>query len=386
MSSFNVFVERVAHVENHPNADRLSLISIRGYKCISAKLEDGSPRYKVGDLVIYIPEDAIVPEFLLKRGFWNAEKNQGILAGKKGNRVKAVKLRDMLSQGILFSVDPYEGFEPESHFALRFAYPELDIHEGLDVAELLGIEKYVPEIPAGMSGDVTYIGRQNVLSFDVENIKKFPDIMQGHDVVFEEKLHGTCFIAGYVPGLNAENVFGSDYFVASKGLAGQGLVLQNNDKNMTSNVYVRAFLDNELQDKLYAFSQRYAHGDPVFLLCELYGKGVQDLTYSLEEKRLACFGAFVGYPNEGRFFDPEEKYALLEDIELAGTPVLYKGKFDNEKLIEFTNGKSVIDGKTVREGVVVTPMIGFDDPIIGRAILKSVSEDYLLRKNATEFN
>ena len=63
MSDFEVLVYRIEEpVENHPDADRLSLIKIQGYTCISAKLEDGSHRYKQGELVAYIPEGAVLPE------------------------------------------------------------------------------------------------------------------------------------------------------------------------------------------------------------------------------------------------------------------------------------------------------------------------------------
>jgi len=40
----------------------------------------------------------------------------------------------------------------------------------------------------------------------------------------------------------------------------------------------------------------------------------------------------------------------------------------------------------MREGVVVTAARERQDDILGRVILKSVSEDYLLRKGGTEYN
>lgn len=202
MSAFEVLVEKVVNVEDHPNADRLSIVTVRGYKCISSKVPDGAggikPRYNIGDLVVYIPEGAIVPEMLLKAGFWDTEKNKGILAGKNGDRVKAIKLRGVLSQGILFSVNMYDGYDADEHFCLMeyvqdilaikahnshngegndffegidIPYPS-EIVEGLDVTKLLEIKKWEPEIPASMAGDVKYIGFQNCLKFDIEPMKK----------------------------------------------------------------------------------------------------------------------------------------------------------------------------------------------------------------------
>ena len=109
MSTFEVKIVRIDSVEHHPDADRLSIIKIGGYNCISAKLEDGSHRYKAGDLAVYIPEAAVLPEWLLKKmGFWKEEENKGTLSGSKGNRVKCVKLRNQISQGILYPVKSRE--------------------------------------------------------------------------------------------------------------------------------------------------------------------------------------------------------------------------------------------------------------------------------------
>lgn len=74
MSTFSCPVVRVASVEDHFNADRLSIIKMEGlgYTAISAKMDDGSPRYKAGDWVVYIPSASVLPEWLLKEmGFWN---------------------------------------------------------------------------------------------------------------------------------------------------------------------------------------------------------------------------------------------------------------------------------------------------------------------------
>ena len=102
MSTFEVPVLRVDEAIGHPDADRLTINTIGGYRCISNKFEDGSWRYNTGDLVVYIPEGSLLPEWLLRRlGMWNDEKGCGFLAGSKGNRVKAVCLRGQISQGLI---------------------------------------------------------------------------------------------------------------------------------------------------------------------------------------------------------------------------------------------------------------------------------------------
>ncbi len=104
MSEFKCPVVRVESVIDHPNADRLSIIKLvnLGYTCISAKLDDLSHRYKVGDLVAYIPSSSVLPPDLLQiMGFWDNESGKGTLAGSNGNRVKPMKLRVTFSEGLV---------------------------------------------------------------------------------------------------------------------------------------------------------------------------------------------------------------------------------------------------------------------------------------------
>ena len=76
MANFEVNVCKIDSKEKHPNADKLTIYHIGGYTCISNKLEDGSDRYNEGDLVVYIPSDSLLPDWLLmKMGFWDFEKH-----------------------------------------------------------------------------------------------------------------------------------------------------------------------------------------------------------------------------------------------------------------------------------------------------------------------
>lgn len=402
MADFEVLVEEVLSVVDHPDADRLSLVSVRGYTCVSAKLDDGSHRYKAGDRVVYVPEGAVVPEWLLKKGFWNEKEGKGFLAGSKGDRVKAIRLRGILSQGILFSVDPFDGYDPEKHFCLvpylldknleergydvnRHVFP-FGVKIGDDVAEMLGITKYEPAIPMSMDGEVTVLGIENVFRFDINDIKKYPDILRGHEVAVEEKLHGTCTIFGYIPWLDNPDLTDGKFFVSSKNMFAKGLNIKDTEKNRNENVYMKAFYDFDVKRKLEELSG--VTGAAVYVLGELYGPGIQDLHYSEEKPNFRAFGMAVKY--KGRLHEWVDVYPRREYLIRAGfdlTPLLYLGQYDTEVISELTSGKSTLDESTVREGVVVTPLELFEDRWLGRhPVVKSVSPDYLLRKGGTEYN
>lgn len=373
MANFEVLIEQVQDVQEHPDADRLTLVKIRGFTCIANKKPDGSWRYAPGDLVVYIPEGAIVPEWLLKKmDMWDEEKGKGILAGSAGNRVKAIRLRGIFSQGILYPAQRITG--KLQAFVEKHQFEKFDVGE--DVSEYLGIKKYVPEVPKSMDG-IAVPCPGKTLKFDVENIQKYICIIAKNDPVYiSEKLHGTFCCLAYWPFNNPEV---GDFYAFSKGLGEKGLVFPSNEENSEKNVYVRAlnrFLTQEIREKIVA------DGKPIFFLGELYGKGIQDLSYGQEEPHFRVFDVFT----DGEYKNPDEVEKLAHQHDLEVVPHLYYGPWDEELAEKLRDGKDTISESHVREGVVVRPAeVRYHDKI-GRVILKMVSPDYLLRKGGTEFN
>ena len=340
-------------IEAHPNADRLELAAVGGYRCVVAK-----GAFVDGDLAAYIPEGAVCPDWLI------AELGlEGRLAGARKNRVKAVKLRGALSQGLVY---------PVRDGRLRGR----SVTEGDDVTALLELVKYEPPIPAHMGGEV-WAAHGATLSYDIENIKKYPDAFaEGEPVVMTEKLHGTwcCF---------ARHPEHDEAIVTSKGMSARGLALKLNEANR-ANLYVRAWRAHET-----AFERARArcapNGEPFYVLGEVYGRGVQDLHYGVANPTLAVFDAYVGEPGRGRYLSTDEVKEALGDL-FALVPTLYEGPFSEAVLREHTGGATRLDAGHVREGVVVKPARERETPELGRLIAKSVSGDYLTRRGATEYN
>lgn len=383
MAEFAVrIVEITQPVEHHPDADRLSIIKIGGYLCISGKVEldpmdENSAlthRYSIGDQVVYVPEGAVVPEYILRDGFWNEKDNKGMLAGSKGNRVKAKRLRGIFSQGLLLGLA--DGTLTNEAGETR------SFEVGDDVAEFLGITKYEAPIPIALAGEVVAIFGHTA-KYDFESIQSVTDLFHsGENVEVTEKLHGTNCQIGYVPGLAHDELFGEtgDIYVGSKGLSAKGLVMKNNEKNV-GNLYVKtlqAMLADGLEQRL-----RDAFGDtPVRFFGEVYGKGVQDLSYGTSEPTFALFDIKVG----DRYLMPDERNDVAEKLQLPVVPILYRGSYDLDALIEFRDGKDTISNSNVREGIVIRSLDSLHHPHHGRKIGKWVSPDYLERRGGTEFN
>lgn len=355
MSGFEVLVKEIK-IELHPNADRIELGYIDGYTTIVQK-----NIFKTGDLVAYIPEASIVPDDLLKEmGL------VGKLAGSKHNRVKAIRLRGIFSQGLVYP-----------------AKPNWEI--GQDVTEELGITKYEPWIPAHLSGEVYNIGLECIYNYHIENLQKYPNTFDGELVDITEKIHGTFLMCGLVPkSCQQKEHYHKEFFVGSKGLGGRGLVLKWNEKN-ESNVYIKAAKKFEIYEKMKAYFGETE--DPVLMLGEVYGKGIQDLHYD-EPLGFKCFDICIKKDSRWVFIDSIELASILDKIGIEKVPTLYSGPYSEEIVQQYTKGTETLSGKEVhiKEGIVIKPSKERQDFRFGRVILKNKSEKYMLRKKGTEFN
>jgi RNA ligase (TIGR02306 family) len=336
MSTFAVLVRRI-EIFPHPNADLIELAKVDDYRCVVKKGE-----FKTGDLVAYIPEASLVPAPLL------AELGlTGRLAGPEKNRVKAVKLRGEVSQGLVYPAKPHW-------------------KEGDDVTEELGIVKWIPPIPVHLAGELAPAPEGWHGYTDIENIKRYPDVLKpGEEVIATEKVHGTCTLLGLLGGARA---------ISSKGYGAGGKVIKDDEKNL----YWRMARKFNLFEKIEGLGN-------VMLFGETFGAGVQDLGYGMQKGEPSYFAFDMSIA--GRYLDYDDFVKICTERDIPMAHVLYRGPFGPECLA-LTKGKETISGKEVhmREGIVIRPIKERYEHDIGRVILKSVNEEYLLRGGeATEF-
>jgi len=393
MSEFEVKVVRIDEVSKHPNADRLSLNRVGGYTCISNLKDDGSFRYAVGDLAVYVPADTVIPENVLKRiGFWKdtdregnplpVESQKGMLAGKRGDRVKPMKLREIFSEGILIPL-------VENKF-LKNGDEILEVTLGQDVAEFFSMIKYEPPIPTCMSGEVFNAGGAGMVpvKYDIEAWEKHTDVLRVEPVVVTEKLHGTYCGIGLTPHTGNPEAFESldnvrDVIVYSKGLGSSGLCFKDVTQN-AGNLYVRAYKSLN-EDSRVALRRIALDHNGVHLLGEVFGQGVQDLHYGQKSPTFRVFDIYLGSYPTGRYANDEELESLLSLVGIPRVPVLGKFEYSVDAVMALRDGKDTISDSNIREGVVVRPLIERRDQYLGRVQLKFVSPDYKLRRgNVTE--
>jgi tRNA-binding EMAP/Myf-like protein len=431
MSTFEVKCYKIESVIQHPNADRLEIIKLEnmGYMIISQK-----GLYKVGDNVLYCATDSVLPEYLLRPGFWDESRGKGMLSGSQGNRVRPKRLRGVFSEGILLRGD---GHEDAYNFISNAAKEQKYLIPGHEFAEFLGITKYEPKpenIPQNMR--VKALGQflDLTIKYDFDSIKKAPNAFYEYDIVeyeylpegapapvkgkkfvadiskplevyISEKIHGTLLMTG-IASLSARNdkFYKSCVYFSSKGLGARGIVLDHNDEN---NVYVRALKQADLFEKLSNISEEFLpkendledipewlsnyniNNSSLLIFGEVFGPGVQDLGYGIESGQIGyrVFDiAIVKNHEDYIFLELKGLKAFCKDLKLDLAPILFEGPYSPEKLAELADGTETISGKAacIREGVVAKSIHNYLSPITlkyRRHIAKSVSEAYHERKS-----
>lgn len=385
MSTFAVRVIRIDGIEPIEGADNIECAVVGDYRSVVLKRQ-----FAVGQLAAYIPEGSVLPKNVLRAlNMWNEEKQIGKLAGSKGDRVKAVKLRGQLSQGLLYPVDSGKDI---GHPFIN-VLDDLDnigsmvlVQEGDDLASELGIVKYEPPIPTNMAGEVYNAGTEVTVKYDIENFKAFPDVLRtGENVYMTEKCHGTFCGVGILPEKDWDDKhFMRKFVIFSKGLGADGLCFKDSEANV-NNVYIRALTKFKVFEALETYIKTDTMEKPVFVLGEVYGN-VQDLSYG-EELGFRAFDIAIGYRGDQHYLSPKMFMSVAKILRIDTVPLIYKGPFSKEAMEEATNGKETVSGKGIhmREGVVIRPEAERYEPTLGRVILKSVSAAYLLRKRGTEY-
>lgn len=337
MAFFAVTVEEIDKVMAHPNADRLSLATVKG---MSFQFVIGKDQFKSGDKVLYFPIDSLIPqELLTKIGL------TGKLSGKDKNRVKTIKLRDEISQGLVVPAEKYLDKEMMSKT------PQ-------EITLFLGVEKYEPPIQMTQEGTLVALP-DGYSTYDIEGADRYQNIielMMDMDVVVFEKMEGT----------NLSAVKSQDQFFVNQ--RNNSILELPNVKNS----YWEAVRSEGLMEVL----QKSPEQNLAFY-AEFCGPKIQGNIYQLKKHTLYVFDVKKDF----KWVSYEEFKTLTASLKCPTAPVLFEGKlrdFLNGKTVqEASNGPSVVNPSTLREGIVIKPQIEQHHPKVGRLIIKQRSPLYL---------
>jgi RNA ligase (TIGR02306 family) len=332
MSTLIVEVCRIEKVLPHGNADALELAQIKGWQCVIPK-----GRYAPGDLVTYIPIDAVIPaEHSDRWGFTKYLSN---------GRVRCAKLRGEPSFGVI--VDREDTTWPE----------------GMDVKDHYGITKYIPPVKMG-AGDAAPAHPLFAEYTDVENLRNFPAVFtEGEEVVITEKIHGTNCRVGWIEG---------------ELMAGSMSVRRARPERLGDSIYWKPLETVGVQALLENLGQS---AKQVILYGEVFGSRVQNLNYGqVGTLGFRAFDLLV----EGKYLDTDPFLAACAEFGVPTVPVLSRGPYDLATVKTHSEGATTLGADHIREGVVVKPHRERTDPKVGRVCLKYIGDPYLFAKNVTD--
>ena len=317
----------------HPNAEALLIGKVDKFQVVVGK----SNNYVDGQLVVFAPERAVLPEDL-KGQYVNTQTGISYLSGPNSDRVKGVRLRGELSEGVTIGLD-----------WVKAKLGTDVIPEGVDLAPLLGITKYEPPIPQNMAGAVEPIDVAHFKKHDVEQFRLYQDeFVPGEQVYATTKIHGSQ--------LSLTKTAEGKFVIASKGFADKGLALVDSPTNF----YWTAARNSgvfEALEKDFAGQEIQVWGEAI--PCQ----GI--FTYGQTKPTVKWFRVSVVDDVSAAPGSTEVPLHHILNMPLFAyfkenwVTVVYNGPFDPEALIALATGKEKLSGKElhVDEGIVVQPAI-----------------------------
>ena len=126
-------IRRIDSLTPIDGADKIELATVGGWKVVCQK-----GLYNEGDLAVYFEIDSWIPHTIAP--FLSKGQYPRVFEGVEGERLKTIKLRGQLSQGLLMPLDE------------ACKNIESQLFEGLDVTVPLGVLKWEKAVPAQLAG------------------------------------------------------------------------------------------------------------------------------------------------------------------------------------------------------------------------------------------
>lgn len=334
-------IQKIALISPIQGADRIEVASILGWECVVSKADN----FKPGDLCVYFEIDSILPSNNPAFTFMEA----------RHYRIKTIRLKKQVSQGLVMP--------------LSILPNNLSVSEGLDVTELLGVTKhetddsvdsidskakkhgklfkfmlrfaFIRRIIKHLNKSVSWPAW--VSKTDEDRIQIKPSILERfkNEVFYvTEKVDyqsASFFIRGHkFLGLFNHRVFG----VCSRNV-------WRKHKNLASQFW-------KIAEKYRIEEILRFYKDDLTIQGELGDINIQKNKYELMGPEFWVFNIINN--KTGYHFDLNEMLAFCDKHGLKFVPVLdcnFKLKNTTKEMVEYSRGKSVINPKIQREGVVI---------------------------------
>jgi len=341
----------------HPikDADKIETATLKNkaWQCVVGKGE-----FQPNDYAVYFEVDSFLPKsepYMFLEGRCNR-----IMDGVEGYRLKTIKLRGTLSQGMLMPLD-------------KFTEPKFDRIRGKgvgsDVTDILGVKLYEAPIPACLAGEAKGSFPSFLSKSDQERLQNLPeyfemDFMQGVEFEATLKMDGTSVSVFYNNAVSEpEDMFG---------VCSRNLQLKEKEGNTYWDVVNGMFLKERM----------ICLGKNLMIQAEICGEGIQGNHSKLKGHQMFVYDVFD--IDKYKYLKPSDRLGIIAELcepeVLMHVPVIGKYRIFNmfrnfEDLHEWVTQQKGMNG-TVPEGVVFKSV----EPVDGQVIsFKVINNKYLLK-------
>ena len=329
-------IQRIRALEPIEGADAIEKAAVLGWQLVVKKGE-----FQVGDLAVYCEIDSILPD-----------KPEFAFLKPRGMRIKTIRLRGQISQGICFGLSVLPG--------------GFEIAEDADCTEALGVTKYEPPMPACLNG----VAKGKFPSFIPKTDETRVQVLQH---ILDRYKGEKCYVTEKIDGSSVTYfLYDGEFGVCSRNLE----LLED-----AENSYWKVARELDIENKLRHFAPNHA------LQGELIGEGIQSNKLKIRGQTVKFFNAYN--IATGAYLGFEEFRALLTQLELPMVPLIDTGyELENniEAIISRATIKSTICNEVWAEGIVIRPYFEKFDPLTvnenfsgGRVSFKAVNPEFLLK-------
>jgi RNA ligase (TIGR02306 family) len=316
-------IRTISEIRPIPDADAIECAVVDGWVVVVKRGE-----FKPGDVAVYMEVDSWIPTKIAP--FLSRGKEPSTFEGIQGERLRTVKLRGQLSQGLLIKYTEFPKVVEAFHRTRLYDPNE----RWFDVTDILGIVKWEAPIPAQLSGQVRGAFPSSIPKTDQERIQNLTDKLpdwkaRGYHWEVTEKLDGTSMTVF----LDRDGRFG---------VCGRNWELTETAENSLWRAARADSIEAKLRDT----------GRALALQGELIGEGIQGNPYKLKGQRFYVYDVYD--ISETRYWSAAERLALTVNMGINHVPLIGIEELDVgvDELLKMAEGKSRLCETTEREGLV----------------------------------
>ena len=341
-------IQKIKAVMPIPDADRLELVQVLGWKCVGGKDE-----FHVGDMVVYFEIDSFLPvcdefEFLRKNSYRSNE-----FMGE-GFRLKTMKFRGEISQGLCLGIDKLPKLQG------------MTLEEGMDVTEILGVREWEMPERAGSGG--TMIGDRPgyIPKTDETRIQSAPELLnefKGLPYYITTKMDGSSHSIGVRDG--------------EISFTGHNFTYKDDGKS----AFVEYVKTAGIPEKMKTYAEEHGLSSLV-LQGEWCGEGIQKNRLRLKKPEWFVFTARA----DNKRTDLATLKEICRHVGCQMVPVEEEGddllaKYPDEAAL-LARAEGVGYNGTIREGIVIRPVTPVHSyTLSGPLSMKVINNKYLMKND-----